>query len=126
MKKPVFCALAALIAASVCVASAGCGGKNGSVVEITVDGGGQNAHFNSTKSMIGHLLGAAGAAEFIACVKELEEGYLHATVGYQIPDEDCDLDYCKEPVEGAVTYALSNSLGFGGHNASLLIKKYEA
>lgn len=52
MKKPVFCALAALIAASVCVASAGCGGKNGSVVEITVDGGGQNAHFNSTKSMI--------------------------------------------------------------------------
>ena len=81
---------------------------------------------NSTKSMIGHLLGAAGAAEFIACVKELEEGYLHATVGYQIPDEDCDLDYCKEPVEGAVTYALSNSLGFGGHNASLLIKKYEA
>lgn len=81
---------------------------------------------NSTKSMIGHLLGAAGAAEFITCVKELEEGYIHATVGYQVPDEECDLDCCKEPVEENIRYALSNSLGFGGHNASLLVKKYEA
>ena len=81
---------------------------------------------NSTKSMIGHLLGAAGAIEFITCVKELEEGYIHATVGYQVPDEECDLDYCKEPVETDVKYALSNSLGFGGHNASILVKKYEA
>ncbi|WWR15913.1 beta-ketoacyl-ACP synthase II [Lachnospiraceae bacterium JLR.KK008] len=81
---------------------------------------------NSTKSMIGHLLGAAGAIEFITCVKELEEGYIHATVGYQVPDEDCDLNYCKEPVKEDVTYALSNSLGFGGHNASILVKKYEA
>lgn len=80
---------------------------------------------NSTKSMIGHLLGAAGAAEFITCVKELEEGYLHATVGYQVKDEECDLDYCIEPSEEAVMYALSNSLGFGGHNASLLVKRYE-
>ncbi len=85
----------------------------------------KNIKINSTKSMIGHLLGAAGAAEFITCVKELEEGYLHATVGYQVPDEDCDLDYCKEPVEETIRYALSNSLGFGGHNASLLVKKYE-
>lgn len=81
---------------------------------------------NSTKSMIGHLLGAAGAIEFITCVKEIEEDYIHATVGYEVPDEECDLDYCKEPVETEVKYALSNSLGFGGHNASILVKKYEA
>jgi 3-oxoacyl-[acyl-carrier-protein] synthase II len=81
-------------------------------------------HINSTKSMIGHLLGAAGAVEFITCVKELQENYLHATVGLQVPDEECDLDYCKEPVEEETVYALSNSLGFGGHNASLLVKKY--
>ncbi len=80
---------------------------------------------NSTKSMIGHLLGAAGAVEFVACVKELEEGYIHQTAGYQIPDEECDLDYCKEAVTGKFGYALSNSLGFGGHNAVLVIKKYE-
>ena len=81
-------------------------------------------HINSTKSMIGHLLGAAGAVEFITCVKELQENYLHATVGLQVPDEECDLDYCKEPVEEETMYAPSNSLGFGGHNASLLVKKY--
>ena len=79
---------------------------------------------NSTKSMVGHLLGAAGAVEFITCVKELEEGYLHPTVGYRIPDEELDLDYCREAVTGEFSYALSNSLGFGGHNASILIKKY--
>jgi 3-oxoacyl-[acyl-carrier-protein] synthase II len=80
---------------------------------------------NSTKSMVGHLLGAAGAVEFITCVKELCEGYIHQTVGYQVPDEECDLDYCKEAVEGDFRYALSNSLGFGGHNATLIIEKYE-
>lgn len=85
----------------------------------------KNIKINSTKSMIGHLLGAAGAIEFITCVKELEEGYIHQTVGYKVPDEECDLDYCKEPVRGAFTYALSNSLGFGGHNASILVKKFE-
>lgn len=79
---------------------------------------------NSTKSMIGHLLGAAGAIEFVTCIKELEEGYIHQTVGYQVPDEECDLDYCVEPVTGDFVYALSNSLGFGGHNASILVKKY--
>ena len=79
---------------------------------------------NSTKSMIGHLLGAAGAIEFVTCVKELEEGYIHQTVGYKVPDEECDLDYCIEPATGDFIYALSNSLGFGGHNASILVKKY--
>lgn len=85
----------------------------------------KNLKINSTKSMVGHLLGAAGAIEFVTCVKEMEEGYVHATVGYTTPDEEIDLDYCKEAVEMEVPYALSNSLGFGGHNASILIKKYE-
>ena len=81
---------------------------------------------NSTKSMIGHLLGAAGAVEFITCVKSLEEGFLHATAGLENPDEELDLDYLKgDGVAMPIQYALSNSLGFGGHNASILIKKYE-
>lgn len=80
---------------------------------------------NSTKSMIGHLLGAAGAVEALTCVKEIEEGYIHATVGYQTPDEEIDLNYCKEAGREEVPYALSNSLGFGGHNASILLKQYE-
>lgn len=79
---------------------------------------------NSTKSMVGHLLGAAGALEFVTCIKELENGYIHKTAGYRVPDEECNLDYCKEAVEQDLQYALSNSLGFGGHNASILIKKY--
>lgn len=83
----------------------------------------KNIKINSTKSMVGHLLGAAGAVEFITCVKELQDGYLHPTVGYQTPDEELDLDYCKEASAGNYSYALSNSLGFGGHNASILIKK---
>lgn len=81
---------------------------------------------NSTKSMIGHLLGAAGAVEFITCVKEIEEGYIHKTAGYETPDEEIDLNYCKEAYNEDVPYALSNSLGFGGHNASILIRKYQA
>ena len=76
---------------------------------------------NSTKSMIGHLLGAAGAVEFIACVKELEEGFIPRTVGLQESEEELDLDYCRESRQEEVPYALSNSLGFGGHNASILI-----
>ncbi|MBR3518095.1 MAG: beta-ketoacyl-ACP synthase II [Lachnospiraceae bacterium] len=80
---------------------------------------------NSTKSMIGHLLGAAGAVELITCVKELQEGYLHQTVGLQEREEELDLDYCQEAYQGDVRYALSNSLGFGGHNASVLLKKFE-
>ena len=85
----------------------------------------KDIHINSTKSMVGHLLGAAGALEFVTCVKELEEGYIHKTVGYTTPDEEIDLDYCKEPYEEDFTYALSNSLGFGGHNSSILLKKYQ-
>ncbi len=80
---------------------------------------------NSTKSMVGHLLGAAGAVEFVTCVKELCEGYIHPTVGLQECEEGMDLDYCKEGSHEHFTYALSNSLGFGGHNASILIKSFE-
>lgn len=82
---------------------------------------------NSTKSMIGHLLGAAGGVEFIVCAKAVEENYIHQTVGTRETDEECDLNYAiGAPVEKEVRYALTNSLGFGGHNASLLLKKYEA
>lgn len=82
---------------------------------------------NSTKSMIGHLLGAAGGVEFITCVKSIEEGYIHPTVGLLVPDAECDLDYTVgDGVSMKVDYALSNSLGFGGHNASILVKRYEA
>ena len=82
---------------------------------------------NSTKSMIGHLLGAAGGVEFIACVKSIEEGFIHATAGLAESDEECDLNYTKgEGIKKDVRYAISNSLGFGGHNASLLVKRFEA
>ena len=81
---------------------------------------------SSTKSMIGHGLGAAGAIEFITCVKSIEEDYIHPTVGLKVPDEECDLDYTLEPVtDRKVNYVMSNSLGFGGHNATLLVKKFE-
>lgn len=86
----------------------------------------KNVKVNSTKSMIGHLLGAAGAVEFITCVKSIQDRFVHQTVGYRVADEECDLDYVTEgPVEMDVNYALSNSLGFGGHNASILVKKFE-
>lgn len=84
-----------------------------------------NLKINSTKSMIGHLLGAAGAVEFITCVKEIQDGFIHKTVGYETPDEEIDLNYCKNSYEEPIEYALSNSLGFGGHNASILLKAYK-
>jgi 3-oxoacyl-[acyl-carrier-protein] synthase II len=81
---------------------------------------------NSTKSMIGHLLGAAGGVEFIVSVKSVMEDFIHATVGYETPDEECDLDYTPVArTDKKVKVALSNSLGFGGHNGTLLIKKFE-
>ena len=85
----------------------------------------EKVKINSTKSMIGHLLGAAGGVEFITCVKSIEEGYIHPTVGLRVPVEECDLDYTAgEGVFMDVEYAMSNSLGFGGHNATILVKKY--
>ncbi|WP_138416452.1 beta-ketoacyl-ACP synthase II [Aquibacillus sediminis] len=82
---------------------------------------------SSTKSMTGHLLGAAGAVEAIACVKAIENSIVPPTINYETPDSDCDLDYVpNEAKQKEVNYALSNSLGFGGHNATLLFKKYES
>ena len=87
----------------------------------------EKVKINSTKSMIGHLLGAAGGVEFITCVKSIQDGYVHATLGLEEPGEGCDLDYTQgDGVEMNVNYAISNSLGFGGHNATLLVKKFEA
>lgn len=81
---------------------------------------------SSTKSMTGHLLGAAGAIEAIICAKALQEGFIPPTIGYETKDEELDLDYVpnvgrKQDLE----YALTNSLGFGGHNATLLLKKWK-
>lgn len=84
----------------------------------------KNVKISSTKSMTGHLLGAAGAIEAIVCAKSIEENIIHATVGYKVPDEECDLDYCVNGnVEQEVNAVLSNSLGFGGHNATICLKK---
>lgn len=86
----------------------------------------KNVVVNSTKSMIGHLLGAAGGVEFVTCVKSIQDGFIHQTVGTVTTDEECDLNYAiGAPVEREIQYALTNSLGFGGHNATLLVKKYE-
>ncbi|MGH4140516.1 beta-ketoacyl-ACP synthase II [Clostridium sp.] len=81
---------------------------------------------SSTKSMTGHLLGASGAIEAIVCIKALEEGFIPATIGYSVPDEDCDLDYVPNiGREQQLKYTMSNSLGFGGHNASILFEKWD-
>ena len=84
---------------------------------------GEHAHrlrITSTKSQVGHLLGAAGGVEAIATVLSMEHGYIPATLNYENPDPECDLDYTPEPVEMPIRIALSNSFGFGGQNASLL------
>ena len=84
-----------------------------------------NLKINSTKSMIGHLLGAAGGVECVVAVKSVMEGFIHQTIGSSEAEPECDLNYCfGEPVRQDITYAMSNSLGFGGHNAVLLMKKY--
>ena len=81
---------------------------------------------SSTKSMTGHMLGAAGAVEAIFCAMSLKEGFIPATINYQTPDPDCDLDVVpNQGREAALGCVLSNSLGFGGHNASLLFRKWE-
>lgn len=81
---------------------------------------------SSTKSMTGHLLGASGAVEATFTAMALHDGFIPATLGYQVPDEACDLDVVpNHGREAAIRYAMSNSLGFGGHNASILLKKWE-
>ncbi len=92
---------------------------------------GEHAHkipISSTKSMIGHLLGAAGAVEAIATVKSIETGWIHPTINYEYPDPACDLDYVPNKARHAarnVRVAMSNSFGFGGHNAIIIFKKFE-
>ncbi|MGA9350700.1 MAG: beta-ketoacyl-ACP synthase II [Anaerolineae bacterium] len=81
---------------------------------------------SSTKSMTGHLMGAAGAVEAIVCVKTIQEGIIHPTINYEYPDPECDLDYVPNVARPAnVKIALSNSSGFGGHNATIVIKAHE-
>lgn len=86
---------------------------------------GDHAHklaVSSTKSMIGHLLGASGGVELIACALTVKHGVIHPTINYETPDPDCDLDYVPNKArEARVRYAISNSFGFGGHNCSLVV-----
>jgi 3-oxoacyl-[acyl-carrier-protein] synthase II len=87
----------------------------------------QKVAISSTKSMTGHLLGAAGGVEAIFSVKAIQDGILPPTINYQTPDEECDLDYIPNKArKQEVKAVLSNSLGFGGHNATIIFKKYEA
>ena len=95
-------------------------------IKLALGDAAKDVVINSTKSMIGHLLGAAGGVEFITCVKSIQDGFIHQTAGTETVDEACDLNYAVgAPIEKDITYVLTNSLGFGGHNATLLVKKFE-
>ena len=84
-----------------------------------------NLNVSSTKSLTGHLLGAAGAVEAIACVLAINNSFIPPTINYHNPDEDCDLNYTpNKSLNKTINYAMSNTFGFGGHNASLIFKKY--
>ena len=95
-------------------------------IKLAFQDAAKNVKINSTKSMVGHLLGAAGAVEFIVCVKSILDGFIHQTVGTRETEEELDLNYMiGAPASQEIRYAMSNSLGFGGHNGTLLVKKYE-
>ena len=86
----------------------------------------KDVKINSTKSMTGHLLGAAGAIEAIVLAKSVQEGFIHQTMGSSETEDEMDLNYCfGRSYEQDVKYAMSNSLGFGGHNASIIMKHFE-
>ena len=95
-------------------------------IKLALGDAAYNVPISSTKSMIGHLLGAAGAVEFIACVKSIQDGFIHPTAGLMVPDEECDLNYVPgHGIEADVDVVMTNSLGFGGHNATVLVRKYK-
>lgn len=95
-------------------------------IEVAFGEAAKDVLISSTKSMVGHLLGAAGAVEFITCVKTINDSYVHPNVGFKEAEEGMCLNYVKgDGINTEVNYALSNSLGFGGHNASILVKRYE-
>lgn len=95
-------------------------------IKLALGDAAKTVAISSTKSMTGHLLGAAGAVEALACVYAVQNDFIPPTIGYQVPDAECDLDYVPNVGRSTpVRYALSNSLGFGGHNAVLCIKKWE-
>ena len=86
----------------------------------------KNISISSTKSLTGHLLGAAGAIEAIACILSIKHSFVPPTINYKNSDEECDLDYTPNiKVNKDIKYAISNTFGFGGHNASLIFKKYQ-
>ena len=86
----------------------------------------KNISISSTKSLTGHLLGAAGAIEAIACILSIKHSFVPPTINYKNADEECDLDYTpNKKVNKDIKYAMSNTFGFGGHNASLIFKKYQ-
>lgn len=97
-----------------------------SAVKIALGESSKEVMISSTKGNTGHLLGAAGGVEAVACIKAIEDEFVPPTINYQIPDEECDLDVVPNKGRNKkIEYAMSNSLGFGGHNASILLKKYE-
>ena len=95
-----------------------------SAIKLAFGDASQKVMVSSTKGNTGHLLGAAGGVEAVVCIKAIEDNFVPPTINYKVPDEECDLDIV--PNEGRnieVKYAMSNSLGFGGHNSSIIFKK---
>ena len=96
-------------------------------IKLALGEAAKEVSINSTKSMIGHLLGAAGGVEAVVLAKSVEEGFVHQTVGTKETEAECDLNYTLgAPVCKEIRYAMTNSLGFGGHNACLLFGRYSA
>ncbi len=95
-------------------------------IKLALGDAAKNVKVNSTKSLVGHMLGAAGGVEAIACVKSIQDGFIHVNAGLENQDPECDLCVVKgEGISQDVNVVISNSLGFGGHNASLVFKKYQ-
>ena len=95
-------------------------------IKLALGDAAKNVRINSTKSMTGHLLGAAGGVEFIVCVKSILDGFVHQTMGTEECEEELNLNYMIGSSESVpVNVAMSNSLGFGGHNGTLLVKRFQ-